>query len=159
MQMGNMNSSSNLARGAQGLSNAANGSASWSDQRRSGELLDAYISAPSRLSQDTSIHPGWNPSIDSLSKLEWGQLIAIERETARWLNQSRTYMVNLIMLFILYFACICNLTCCFSGSIRKQNHLATGCKAKNRRLVQSSCWSTHCRSELHSCKSAVHIDC
>jgi hypothetical protein len=60
------------------------GPASWSDQRRSGELLDAYIGAPSRLSQDTSIHPGWNTSIDSLSKLEWGQLISIEREMARY---------------------------------------------------------------------------
>ncbi len=94
IQFGNMSSNTANARGRQGQSNAANSSASWSDERRSGELLDAYIGAPMRLSQDSTIHPGWNPRIDCLSKLEWGQLIIIERETARFLNQNPTYVVT-----------------------------------------------------------------
>ncbi len=97
-----MSSNAALARGRQGQSNAANSAASWSDQRRSGELLDAYIGAPKRLSQDTTIQPGWNPNIDCLSKLEWGQLISIERETARWLNRSSTYLV-IVLFFKLAF--------------------------------------------------------
>jgi hypothetical protein len=52
IQFGNMSSNTANARGRQGQSNAANSSASWSDERRSGELLDAYIGAPMRLSQD-----------------------------------------------------------------------------------------------------------
>jgi hypothetical protein len=94
IQFGNMSSNTANARGRQGQSNAANSSASWSDERRSGELLDAYIGAPMRLSQDSTLHPGWNPRIDCLSKLEWGQLIIIEKETARFLNQNPTYMVT-----------------------------------------------------------------
>lgn len=143
-----MSSHSANARGKQGQANA-----SWSDHRRSGELLDAYIGAPLRLSQDPSIQPGWNTNITCLSKLEWGQLITIERETARWLNQSSNYLV----IVFCFCACICNLTCCFSGTIRKQADLATGCKAKNRRLVQSSCWSSRFRPGQHPCKSAVHL--
>jgi hypothetical protein len=96
---GSMSSNTANARGKQGQSNA-----SWSDQRRSGELLDAYIGAPTRLSQDSTIQPGWNPNINCLSKLEWGQLICIERETARWLNQCPTYLVIVLLFIVLEFA-------------------------------------------------------
>jgi hypothetical protein len=130
-----MSSNTANARGRQGQSNAANSLASWSDERRSGELLDAYIGAPLRLSQDATIQPGWNPRIDCLSKLEWGQLIIIERETARWLNQSPTYLVMLqwcccLLCLYLQFNFLF-----FAGAIGKQAHLTTGCKTKNRRFV------------------------
>ena len=161
IQFGNMSSNTANARGRQGQSNAANSSASWSDERRSGELLDAYIGAPMRLSQDSTIHPGWNPRIDCLSKLEWGQLIIIERETARFLNQNPTYMVTWS-----FSALSCCLLCLhlqfnllISGIIRKQGHLSAGCKTKNRRLVQSSCRPTPFRPAKRPCKSAVHIKC
>jgi hypothetical protein len=99
-----MSSNAANARGRQGQANAANNATSWSDQRRSGELLDAYIGAPMRLSQDATIKPGWNPHIDCLAKLEWGQLLTIETETARWLNQNPTYQVIVSLFIALMFA-------------------------------------------------------
>lgn len=98
--MGDSASSRSSARGRQGAANASQNAAAsvahWSDVRRVTMLLDAYIQAPSRLSQMPELagaQAAWPPSINELSKLIYGQKITVERETARFLNATPAYML------------------------------------------------------------------
>ncbi len=88
-------SSRNSARGRQGDANAAAAAVHWNDVRRVTMLLDAYIQAPNRLCQMPELsgtQQAWDPTINDLSKLIYGQKIAVERETARFLNATPAYM-------------------------------------------------------------------
>jgi hypothetical protein len=104
------------ARSRQGQANAEQRAVPWSDSRRCHLLLDAFISAPLRLSQQLDLSQSlgfnWNPDkyfciclfielyvifthlaqINSLSKLKYGHMIKVEKETARSLNESVEYM-------------------------------------------------------------------
>jgi hypothetical protein len=88
------------ARGRQAAANAVQNAAAsavhWSDVRRVTMLLDAYIQAPSRLAQMPELagtQQTWDPAIDDLTKLIYGQKTVVERETARFLNITPAYML------------------------------------------------------------------
>lgn len=98
--MGDSASSRNAARGRQGAANASQNAAAaavhWSDVRRVTMLLNAYIQAPSRLSQAPGLadmHQIWDPAVDDLTKLVYGYKSAVEKETARFLNTSAEYLL------------------------------------------------------------------
>jgi hypothetical protein len=97
-QMGdsaNSASSRNSAQRRQGEANAAAAAVHWNDVRRVTMLLDAYIQAPNRLCQMPELagtQQAWDPAINDLSKLIYGQKISVERETARFLNATPAYM-------------------------------------------------------------------